>query len=70
VSELLPPGGVLAGFFFFAQGDRGPPFPMHDQAELDALLAGTFEREVDLDVADSIDVFAGKERWQVWRRRH
>ncbi len=64
----VEPGGALAGFFFFAQGDRGPPFPMHDQAELDALLAGAFEREADLDVADSIDVFAGKERWQVWRR--
>lgn len=68
VAELVEPRGALAGFFLFAEGDRGPPFPMHDQAELDALLAGAFQRESDLEVADSIDVFAGKERWQVWRR--
>jgi SAM-dependent methyltransferase len=69
VAELVIPGGALAGFFYFDQGDRGPPFPLHDPAELDALLSPAFERVEDAPVGDSIPVFEGKERWQVWRRR-
>jgi SAM-dependent methyltransferase len=69
VAELCAPGGLLAGFFFFDERLRGPPFALHGQAELDALLAGSFEKAADLAVADSVEVFAGKERWQVWKRR-
>ena len=69
VGELLAPGGWLAGFFFFDQAERGPPFALRSAAELEALLAPAFERIEDVPVADSIDVFAGKERWQVWQRR-
>ena len=69
VVELVAPGGVLAGFFYLDAGERGPPFPLHDQAELDRLLTGDFERIEDAAVDDSIPVFAGKERWQVWLRR-
>lgn len=69
VGELIVPGGELAGFFYFDQGERGPPFPLHDQAELDALLVPAFERIEDAPVGDSIPVFEGKERWQLWRRR-
>ncbi len=68
VAELVRPGGVLAGFFYFDAGERGPPFPLHGPAELDGLLGRIFERVEDAPVADSIPVFAGKERWQVWRR--
>lgn len=68
VAELLEPGGRLAGFFFFDAAERGPPFGLREQAELDALLAHGFERVEDAAVADSIAVFQGKERWQVWRR--
>ena len=35
--------------------------------QLDALLAPGFDCVVDQAVADSIPVFAGKERWMVWR---
>jgi thiopurine S-methyltransferase len=69
VAQLVRPGGALAGFFFFDAGERGPPFPLHSQEELDKLLTAGFERIADQPVADSIPVFAGKERWQVWRRR-
>ena len=69
VAELVAPGGVLAGFFYFDAGDRGPPFALHSRDELDALLAARFERTEDAAVDDSIPVFVGKERWQVWRRR-
>ncbi|MBK7661059.1 MAG: methyltransferase domain-containing protein [Betaproteobacteria bacterium] len=69
MAAVVAPGGELAGYFLFGAGDRGPPFPLRDAAELDALLAGPFERVEDLAVDDSIAVFAGKERWQAWRRR-
>lgn len=69
VAGLISPGGLLAGFFYFGEGLRGPPFPLQGQAELDALLEGAFERTADLAVEDSIAVFAGRERWQAWRRR-
>ncbi len=65
--ELLPPGGLLAGFFFFGQADKGPPFPIAPE-RLEALLAPGFVRVEDRTATDSIPVFAGRERWQVWRR--
>jgi SAM-dependent methyltransferase len=68
VATLVEPGGLLAGYFFFDAGERGPPFPLHSQAELDALLAGAFDRVADAAVDDSVAVFQGKERWQVWQR--
>ena len=68
VATIVAPGGILAGFFYFGEGDRGPPFPLHGQEELDALLRSAFSLRQDRGVDDSIDVFRGKERWQVWRR--
>lgn len=66
-AALLPPGALLAGFFFFDDAPKGPPFGIAP-TELEALLAPYFERIVDEVVDDSLPVFAGKERWQVWRR--
>jgi hypothetical protein len=68
MAQLVAPNGWLAGFFFIAEAERGPPFPLHGQDELDALLAPHFERVEDEAVEDSIAVFAGRERWQAWRR--
>ncbi|PWF54700.1 methyltransferase domain-containing protein [Massilia glaciei] len=67
-AQLLAPGGRLAGFFFFDDTQRGPPFGI-GAAELDALLAPHFERIEDAPADDSVAVFEGKERWQVWQRR-
>lgn len=67
MAALLRPGGALAGFFFFGEGERGPPFPLH-AGELEALLGAAFELGEDREVSDSVPVFAGRERWQVWRR--
>ena len=69
MKQLVGRGGMLAGFFFFDAGERGPPFPLHAQAELDSLLGPSFDLMENLPVDDSIDVFRGKECWQVWRRR-
>jgi SAM-dependent methyltransferase len=67
-AELLGQGGLLAGYFYFDDAEKGPPFGI-GRDELDALLAPAFECIVDEAVEDSIPVFAGKERWMVWRRR-
>lgn len=67
-ADLLPPGALLAGYFFFDDAAKGPPFGISPQA-LDALLAPDFVCIEDAPVADSIPVFAGKERWKIWQRR-
>ncbi|MFL6710808.1 MAG: SAM-dependent methyltransferase [Massilia sp.] len=67
-AALLPAGALLAGFFFFDENEKGPPFGITTE-RLDQLLSPYFERMADAAVSDSIRVFEGKERWQVWRRR-
>ena len=67
-AELLKPNGVIAGYFFFTDTPKGPPFGT-SQAELATLLQARFDRVEDRPVADSIEIFAGKERWMVWRKR-
>ena len=71
-SELLPSGALLAGYFFFDDDEnaskKGPPFSIQRQL-WEALMATEFEKIEDLQVFDSIPVFASKERWQIWRRR-
>ncbi|MGS0741944.1 methyltransferase [Glaciimonas sp. GG7] len=66
-AALLPPGAMLAGFFFFDTQPKGPPFGI-DRVELEQLLLPYFALQEDQPVTDSIPVFDGKERWQVWRR--
>lgn len=67
-ADLLGQGGLLAGYFYFDDAEKGPPFGIA-RDELDALLTPAFECIVDEAVEDSIPVFAGKERWMVWRRK-
>ena len=68
MARLLAAGGYLAGFYFFGDEPKGPPFPIARQ-RLEELLAPYFDLDADEAVADSIPAFAGKERWMVWRRR-
>lgn len=67
-AQMLAPGSLLAGFFFFDDNPKGPPFGISAEA-LDELLSPYFVCIEDAAVADSIAVFAGKERWKVWQRR-
>jgi trans-aconitate methyltransferase len=67
-AALLAPGALLAGYYFYDDAPKGPPFGA-DRAALDALMAPWFELLEDVPAAQSIAVFAGKERWQRWRRR-
>lgn len=68
VAELLPPGRLLAGYFFVCDQLKGPPFGIQPE-QLDELLLPAFERIEDRPVHDSIPVFKDRERWQVWQRR-
>lgn len=67
-AALLPPGGLLAGFFFFREEPKGPPFGTSPEA-LAQLLRPFFDCLEDRPAAESVPVFSGNERWQVWRRR-
>jgi thiopurine S-methyltransferase len=69
MAELLRPGGLLAGVFYYGDDWDGPPFPVgHAEA---AELFHAFERIEDASIPaeQSTPLFAGTERWQVWRRR-
>jgi SAM-dependent methyltransferase len=70
VAELTRPGGQLAGFFYIDDNERGPPFGVL-QGRLRELLEQDFEmiQDTAIPAAQSIAVFKGRERWQVWERR-
>ena len=71
-ADLLPSGALLAGYFFYDDAadvnPKGPPFPI-TRPHFQQMMSATFELLEDSDVMDSLPVFAGRERWQVWRRR-
>ena len=70
VADLIHPSGELAGFFYFDDNERGPPFGIA-ATRLAELLSPAFELTQDLAIPEeqSLPVFKGKERWQVWTRR-
>ena len=70
MAELVRPGGVLAGFFYLDDNERGPPFGV-SRPRLKELLEPAFELAEDEGIppAESILVFRGREIWQVWKRR-
>jgi hypothetical protein len=67
MAQLLQPGALLAGYFFIGETPKGPPFAIA-RDELEALLTPYFTLADDQAVPDSLPVFAGRERWLVWRR--
>lgn len=69
MAALIPPGALLAGFFYFDDNAKGPPFGI-DAGVLQALLDPGFVRVEDrlVPAEQCLPMFAGKERWQVWRR--
>ena len=68
IAQLLRPGGALVGFFFLDDNERGPPFGT-TKRQLNGLLSGLrLEEDCSVPESESIEVFKGKEVWQVWRR--
>jgi SAM-dependent methyltransferase len=68
IASLMAPAGILCGFFFLGPEDEPPPYPI-SREQLHELLGGWFEKIEDRSVEDSLPLFAGKERWQIWRRK-
>jgi SAM-dependent methyltransferase len=70
IPAMVRPGGELAGFFFFDDNQRGPPFGV-SMARLHELLDAAFALVEDeaVPAEQSVPVLKGKERWQVWKRR-
>lgn len=67
---LLKPGGTLVGIYFFGEKDDGPPFGLEAQ-EPATLFDAEFLLVDDrpIPAAESLPLFAGRERWQERRRR-
>ncbi len=70
MAALARPAGELAGFFYLDDNQCGPPFGTSRDG-LNALLDTAFVLAGDQPVppGESMPVFAGKEIWQVWKRR-
>lgn len=70
VAQLVRPGGRLAGFFYLNDNERGPPFGI-SLDRLHELLEDSFALEENeaIPAEQSVPVLAGREVWQVWRRR-
>lgn len=70
-AELLPAKGSVVGFFFVdddpTASKKGPPFRI-TSSELQDLMHQNFVCIENAAIADSLPVFEGKERWQVWER--
>ena len=67
IARLTARSGILCGFFFLGPEDEPPPTRFLKQ--LHELLGGWFTKIEDKPVEDSLPLFAGKERWQIWRRK-
>ena len=68
VAELLLPGGLLAGVFFYGLETEPPPYPI-TEVEAEQLFGRSFQLRQNEPVTDSVEMFAGMERWQEWERR-
>lgn len=68
MAELLQPGGKLIGFFLYGHEDEPPPYPLTEETARQ-LFRRSFTRVADGPVLDSLPLFAGRERWQVWERK-
>lgn len=67
VRFLLKPGGLLFGYFLYGEESDPPPYPMAAGEEI-ALLGPWFDRLESYFSQDPLPVFAGMERWEIWRR--
>ena len=69
VAQLLKYRGALLGYFYYNKPvlADGPPFGFA-WGTADDLFARYFLLGKDTAVADSLPVFAGRERWQEWHR--
>ncbi len=67
MSQLVVTGGVLAGYFFLKETQKGPPFGIR-AGQLTELLGSGFQCEESRLVDSIVPIFQEHEYWQVWRR--
>ena len=68
MAQLLRRRGLLAGFFFYGEESDPPPFPLNKSSAAD-IFGSRFEMTKTEPVADSLSIFAGREKWQEWQLR-
>ena len=68
VAKSLGEGGKLLGFFFYGEENEPPPYPL-TEGVAQSLFGREFTRVVDEAATDSLALYAGRERWQVWEKR-
>lgn len=68
VASSLGEKGKLLGFFYYGHEDEPPPYPLtEDLAQ--SLFGAEFTLVVDQAATDSLPLYAGHERWQVWEKK-
>jgi len=70
MAELLKPDGRLVGIFAYGEESEPPPYPLDEQTA--AALFGTLFQLVEdraIPAENSLPLYAGKERWQIWMRK-
>jgi len=67
MAGLLADDGKLVGVFLYGHEDEPPPYPL-PQGQSQALFGQYFTLVEDEPVNDSLPLFAGHERWQVWQQ--
>lgn len=68
MAELLRDDGRLIGHFFFGESDDPPPYPLRGDETQQAFFAPAFTRLHDEAAVDSLPMFVGRERWQIWQK--
>lgn len=67
MARLVRPEGVLAGYFFFDDNLKGPPFGTSKE-ELLGLLSPYFTLDTHAPAEGSLPVFLEREHFMIWRR--
>jgi SAM-dependent methyltransferase len=63
VAQLLRPRGKLVGVFFYGTQPDPPPYPL-SETQAAEIFGKHFRLTRDVNVSDSVAMFAGMERWQ------
>ena len=68
IAQLLRPGGLLMGVFFFGQEPEPPPYPL-DEAKDQELFGARFSLLKSVPIPDSHPFYVGGEHWMEWAVR-
>jgi SAM-dependent methyltransferase len=70
MAELLKPKGRLIGIFAYGEEPEPPPYPLTESTARTVFESRFSLIENETIPADqSLPLYAGQERWQVWQRR-